>query len=143
MSALCVAGVDHVVLRVRDVPKVLAFYDKVLGCKVERHQPKAGLWQLRAGACLLDIVSLDGTIGKRGGAAPGKEGHNLDQICLAVRPFDEKALRAHLARHGVEIEGSSTDNYGAGGSSPSLYISDPEGNGIELMGPGAGDIGGH
>lgn len=139
MNDFSVAGVDHVVLRVSDVPRALAFYQDVMGCRVERHQEDIGLWQLRAGSSLIDLVNINGVMGRRGGHAPGRSGHNLDHIALAVRPFDEQALRAHLARHGIAISGSSTDNYGAGGSSPSLYIHDPEGNGIELMGPGAGD----
>lgn len=140
MMGFSVAGIDHVVLRVADVPRALAFYENVLGCKVERHQPNIGLWQLRAGTALIDLVSLDGTAGRRGGAGPGKEGRNVDHIALAIRPFDEAALRAHLEKHDVAVEWSSPDNYGAGGSSPALYIRDPEGNAIELMGPGAGDI---
>lgn len=140
MDGFSVTGVDHVVLRVRDVPKALAFYETVLGCKLERHEAAIGLWQLRAGASLFDLVDVNGVAGRRGGAAPGADGHNLDHVALCVRPFDDAALRAHLALHGVVVEGSSSDNYGAGGSSPSLYFRDPEGNGIELMGPGAGDI---
>jgi len=140
MDGFSITGVDHVVLRVRDVPKALAFYQGVLGCKVERHQVDIGLWQLRAGTSLFDLVDVNGTAGQRGGAAPGASGHNLDHVALCVRPFDEAVLRAHLTQHGVAVEGASRDNYGAGGSSPSLYFRDPEGNGIELMGPGAGDI---
>lgn len=140
MMGFSVAAIDHVVLRVADVPRALAFYENVLGCKLERHQPDIGLWQLRAGIALIDLVSLDGVAGRRGGAGPGKEGRNLDHIALAIRPFDETALRAHLRRHDVAVEWASPDNYGAGGSSPALYIRDPEGNAIELMGPGADDI---
>lgn len=139
MSEFSVTGVDHVVLRVRDVPRAIEFYQEVLGCRLERHEEAIGLWQLRAGSALFDLVDVGG---RRGGPAAEGTGHNLDHVALKVRPFDRDVLRAHLARHGVPVEGSSTDNYGTGGSSPSLYIRDPEGNGIELMGPGAGDIAG-
>lgn len=131
------AGIDHLVLRVKDAAAALAFYEGVLGCRLERHQPEIGLWQLRAGTSLLDLVELGGVAGRRGGAAPGIEGRNLDHLALAIRPFDGPALRAHLAAHGVEIEGGSEDNYGAEGPSPALYIRDPDGNMIELMGPGS------
>jgi glyoxylase I family protein len=130
------AGIDHVVLRVADVPRALAFYEQVLGCRLERHQENIGLWQLRAGSALIDLVNVDGVVGRRGGAAPGQEGRNVDHVAIAIRPFEREAVRAHLAAHRVEIEGSSAANHGATGEGPSLYIRDPDGNMIELMGPG-------
>ena len=48
--------------------------------------------------------------------------------------FKEAVLRTHLNRHGVE-PGKVVDRYGADGRGPSMYISDPEGNMIELKGP--------
>ena len=132
------AGIDHVVLRVADAARALAFYENVLGCRLERHQENIGLWQLRAGSSLIDLVNIDGVVGTRGGAAPGKEGRNVDHVAIAIRPFGRNALRAQLAGHGVAIEGGSDDNYGAEGPSPALYIHDPDGNMIELMGPGRG-----
>jgi catechol 2,3-dioxygenase-like lactoylglutathione lyase family enzyme len=132
------AGIDHVVLRVADAARALAFYENVLGCRLERHQASIGLWQLRAGNSLIDLVNVDGVVGKRGGAAPAREGRNVDHVAIAIRPFEREAVAAHLAAHGVEIEGGSEANYGATGEGPSLYIRDPDGNMIELMGPGGG-----
>jgi catechol 2,3-dioxygenase-like lactoylglutathione lyase family enzyme len=127
-------GLDHIVLRVVDLPRMLAFYHDVLGCTDEREQAELGLYQLRAGASLIDLVTLDGKLGARGGAAPGAEGRNLDHFALAIEPFDRDALGAHLAAHRVEIleEGP---RYGAEGEGPSVYIRDPEGNVVELKGP--------
>jgi len=130
-------GLDHVVLRVADAARAREFYETVLGCTLERHQEDIGLWQLRAGSSLIDLVNIDGVAGRRGGAAPGTEGRNVDHVAIAIRPFERDALRAHLARHRVAIEGGSDDNYGAEGPSPALYIRDPDGNMIELMGSGA------
>ena len=132
------AGIDHVVLRVADVPRALAFYEGVLGCRLERRQEDIGLWQLRAGTALIDLVTIDGVVGRRGGAAPAREGRNVDHVAIAIRPFERERLTAHLAARGVEIEGGAEDNYGATGDSPALYIHDPDGNMIELMGPGRG-----
>jgi catechol 2,3-dioxygenase-like lactoylglutathione lyase family enzyme len=130
------AGIDHIVLRVADVARARAFYEGVLGLTLERHQDDIGLWQLRAGSSLIDLVNVDGVVGQRGGAAPGKDARNMDHVALAIRPFDRAAIGAHLARHGIAIEGESADNYGATGESPALYIRDPDGNMVELMGPG-------
>ena len=127
---------DHVVLRVRDVARMRAFYCEVLGCAVEREQAELGLTQLRAGDSLIDLVALDGTLGRAGGAAPGAEGHNVDHFCLAIAPYDEPALRRYLSARGARI-GESGSRYGAEGEGPSLYLQDPEGNHLELKGPPA------
>ena len=125
---------DHLVLRVHDVEKMLRFYIDVLGCSMEKAQASIGLWQVRAGSSLVDFVSLDGTLGRMGGAGPGTEGRNLDHLCLRIEPFDLAALRAHLRAHGAE-PGEYGSRYGAEGDGPSIYVTDPEGNVVELKGP--------
>jgi glyoxylase I family protein len=126
--------IDHVVLRVRDGAAMQAFYCDVLGCSVERRQDEIGLVQLRAGQSLIDLVPVDGKLGRMGGAAPGPEGHNVDHICLRVDAFEPAALAAWLRERGVE-PGEYGSRYGADGEGPSLYLTDPEGNGVELKGP--------
>ena len=125
---------DHVVLRAIDSAALQDFYCRVLGCTVERRQDEIGLVQLRAGASLIDLVAVEGKLGRSGGAAPGQEGHNVDHICLAVEGYDEAAIRAHLQAHGVRV-GEVGSRYGAEGEGPSLYLYDPQGNMIELKGP--------
>src|SRR5260370_33754070 len=134
MVAMAMAAVDHVVLRVADLDRAKAFYSAALGGPVEKWQPELGLLQLRAGAALIDLVPLDGKLGREGGAGPGVEGHNLDHFCLRLERFDEAALRAHLAAHGVEC-GEVVQRYGAEGNGPSLYIKDPDRNTVELKAP--------
>jgi catechol 2,3-dioxygenase-like lactoylglutathione lyase family enzyme len=133
---ISIREIDHIVLRVVDLERMLAFYCGALGCPVERRQDEIGLVQLRAGSSLIDLVPLDGKLGRLGGAPPGKEGRNLDHFCLRVEPFDAEAIQAHLARHGVEA-GAVESRYGAEGEGPSIYITDPEGNVVELKGPPA------
>jgi glyoxylase I family protein len=125
---------DHVVLRVRDVAAMQAFYCDVLGCRVEREQAEIGLLQLRAGASLIDLVAVDGKLGRQGGAAPGVEGRNVDHFCVAVDPFDRDAITAYLQAHGARL-GDFGSRYGAEGEGPSQYLFDPEGNLVELKGP--------
>lgn len=126
--------IDHVVLRIADLDRSLAFYVGALGCTVEKRQEAIGLVQLRAGHSLIDLVPLDGALGRIGGAAPGKEGRNVDHFALQIVPFDEAAIRAHLTEHGVAV-GESGRRYGAEGDGPSIYIADPDGNTVELKGP--------
>ncbi len=129
-----IGEIDHVVLRVLDVDAMKRFYCDVLGCREERRQDEIGLVQLRAGASLIDLVSVDGKLGGQGGAAPGREAHNMDHLCLRVEDYDETAILAHLAAHGVRI-GELGSRYGAQGEGPSIYLYDPQGNRIELKGP--------
>ncbi|MDP6353208.1 MAG: VOC family protein [Alphaproteobacteria bacterium] len=129
-----VLGLDHLVLRVRDAERMIGFYRDVLGCTLERQVESLGLIQLRAGRSLIDMVPVDGKIGKQGGAGPGVEGRNLDHFCVRVEPFDGQAISAHLKAHGVE-PGPVEQRYGAEGDGESIYFDDPEGNKIELKGP--------
>jgi catechol 2,3-dioxygenase-like lactoylglutathione lyase family enzyme len=125
---------DHLVLRVADLERMLAFYCGVLGCTLERREDRIGLVQLRAGRSILDLVPVDGELGRAGGAPPGRQGRNLDHFCLRVEPFDEEEIRRTLQAHGVEA-GPLASRYGAEGRGPSLYVTDPEGNVVELKGP--------
>lgn len=129
-----ILGIDHVVLRVTSLPVMQAFYCNVLGCTVEREVPDLGLTQLRAGSALIDLVPVDGPLGAKGGAAPGIEGRNLDHFCLTVSPFDAAQIQQHLLAHEVQF-GEVLSRYGADGQGPSIYVSDPEGNTVELKGP--------
>jgi catechol 2,3-dioxygenase-like lactoylglutathione lyase family enzyme len=129
--------IDHLVLRVVDLERMLRFYCGVLGCSVERREDELGLVQLRAGRSLVDLVPVEGKLGRAGGAAPGTEARNLDHFCFRVEPFDEPGIRRHLRSHGVEV-GPVASRYGAEGQGPSIYVTDPEGNVVELKGPPAG-----
>lgn len=131
---LTILGLDHLVLRVADLPRTIAFYTNVLGCSVEKIQENLGLYQLRAGSALIDLVPVDGPLGQKGGAAPGAEGRNLDHFCLRIEPFDADAIIAWLRSHGAD-PAPVASRYGAEGQGPSIYVSDPEGNVVELKGP--------
>lgn len=126
-------SIDHVVLRVIDLESMIAFYCEVLGCRLERGPGEAGLAQLRAGHSLIDLVDANGEIGRQSGGAPDHSAPNLDHVCLQVRPWDADAIRNHLEKHGVEV-GEIATRYGATGDGPSMYITDPEGNVLELKG---------
>jgi len=126
--------VDHLVLRVSDLDRMMDFYIDTLGCSLEKTQEEIGLYQLRAGSSLIDLVPVDGKLGSMGGPAPGKDGHNLDHFCLSIEPFDGEALKSYLKGKGVD-PGEVHQRYGAEGSGPSLYMEDPEGNTVELKGP--------
>ena len=126
-------GIDHVVLRVRDRAVAEAFYMGVIGCVLERRQDRIGMTQLRAGSSLIDLVEIDGVLGRQGGPAPGPDGRNMDHFCIAIADFDVEAVKAELRAKGVE-PGEEGERHGASGLSVSIYLKDPDGNGLELRG---------
>jgi DNA-binding NtrC family response regulator/catechol 2,3-dioxygenase-like lactoylglutathione lyase family enzyme len=129
-----IVGIDHVVIRCFDAAQMLDFYCGVLGCTLERCREEIGLFQLRAGRSLIDLVSFSGELGREGGGPPAQNGRNMDHVCLRIDAFDEGALRGHFKAHGIEL-GEVQNNYGAEGEGPSFYLKDPEGNTVELKGP--------
>jgi hypothetical protein len=92
---------------------------------------------MRAGTSMVDLISVDGKLGRAGGAGPGDQGQNVDHISLRIEPFDEAAITKHLAKFGLRAKGKASVNFGAQGDGLSLYIADPDGNVIELKGPPA------
>ena len=134
---ISIREIDHVVLRVRDIDAMRRFYCDVLGATHVAWRPEFGMSHLKVGSSMIDLITADGPLGKAGGAAPGREGRNMDHLCLRVEPFDQSAIVAHLGRHGVAV-GEIRRRYGAEGNGISIYVTDPEGNTVELKGPSDG-----
>lgn len=130
---LSIRQIDHLVLRVVDIKAMMDFYVGVLGCSLEKIQEEIGLYQVRAGSSLIDFVPVDGPLGASGGAAPGKEGRNLDHFCLRIEDFDANEITSYLTSKGI-VAGKVESRYGAEGEGPSIYVTDPENNVVELKG---------
>ena len=124
--------IDHIVLRTDRYRELINFYCDVLGCVLEREtSAEVGLAQLRAGDSLIDIVNVDGELGKAGGPSPSEEGNNVDHFCLQIEPVGEEALKAYLLENSVEVE-EFQNRYGAQGLGRSIYLKDIAGNTVEL-----------
>lgn len=127
-----ITGLDHIVLRTSNIEEMLHFYSKVLGCPVERESaPEVGLVQLRAGTALIDLVTVDSKLGRLGGGPPTKGDNNMDHFCLQISTQPEEDISRYLASHGVEA-GKFEQRYGAQGFGNSIYMTDPDGNTVEL-----------
>ena len=124
-SALRVKGLDHVVLRVADMDRAIAFYEQVLGLHIERRLESIGLVQLRAGAAMIDLVPR---------TEDEDDGRNMDHFAVRIEEMDVPALTAHLRRHGID-PGEVCRRYGAEGYGSSIYVTDTDGNTVELKGP--------
>lgn len=117
-------GLDHVVIRARDLEGLVAFYRDAIGCVEERRLERLSLVQMRAGRSMIDLV----------GGRDGEAGLNMDHLCLRIDPFDPVAIAARLKPFGIDI-GEVVLRYGAEGDGPSVYFTDPEGNTVEFKGP--------
>lgn len=125
-------AIDHIVLRTGQYRELIDFYCDIIGCTLEREtSAEIGLTQLRAGNSLIDIVDIAGELGKAGGAAPRPTGNNLDHFCLQIEAFDETEMIAYLQSYGIDC-GEFHERNGAQGMGRSLYISDIDGNTVEL-----------
>ncbi|MBU3824151.1 MAG: VOC family protein [Candidatus Oceanisphaera merdipullorum] len=127
-----VVGLDHLVLRVRQPIRMLDFYCRILGCKLDREVADLGFYQVRVGNQVLDLVDVQGPLGADGGT-PDQCKANMDHFCLLVSAFDAEALSAYFRKNGV-IHEPATSRISAQGEGLSMYVYDPEGNKVELKG---------
>ena len=127
-----VLAIDHIVLRTTKLEEMLEFYTNVLNCTIERETAvETGLTQLRAGSALIDLVVVNSRLGAVGGGAPTKTERNVDHFCLQIWSVPEQEIINYLEKSGIEV-GEFASRYGAQGEGNSIYIQDPEGNGVEL-----------
>ena len=105
--ALKPKGIDHVVLRVADVDKSLDFYCNILGFELERARPNIGLWHIRAGFSMIDLVPARDV-------KPAQPG-NVDHFCLSLQSWDEHEIHKLLDENGIDYT-ETGDRVGAEGT---------------------------
>ena len=129
MSPFKIEGIDHLVLRVNNLAESRKFYEGLLGCVLERELPDLGLYQLRAGRQLIDLVPIGSKLA--GDFDIVQENRNLDHFCLIISPFEPDAITELMISAGVAC-GEASTRYGADGYGLSFYVTDPDGNIVEL-----------
>ncbi|MDX3805344.1 VOC family protein [Bosea thiooxidans] len=110
--------IGAVTLRVRDLPKLTAYYRDAIGLKLLREAP--GVSELGAGGTVL--VRL-----VEGAARPTSAAGLFHLAILLPSRHDLANWLRHAAETGIRLEGASDHLV-----SEALYLSDPEGNGIEI-----------
>jgi glyoxylase I family protein len=79
----------------------------------------------------VELVDVAGKLGRAGGGAAGAEARNMDHLCLRIANFDAERVAAELTARGFSV-GEIDTRYGASGEGLSVYLRDPDGNGLEL-----------
>ena len=124
-----VTEMDHIVLRVQDVDRSLAFYTDVIGLEPYRVE------QWRSGKIRFPSVRLNpGTIidlVKNENVGP-EDTWNLDHFCFTVKNPDFQEVIDALSDHHVPIEEGPKTRSGARGDATSVYIRDPDNYRLEL-----------
>ena len=117
--------IGHVHLKVSDLDRAIAFYANVLGFEVQqRYGPGAAFLSAGGYHHHLGLNTWDSR-----GAGPAPKGHPGLYHTAFLYPDRAQlgdALRRVLAA-GITIEGAADH-----GVSEAIYISDPDGNGVEL-----------
>ncbi|MBI2158811.1 MAG: VOC family protein [Candidatus Rokubacteria bacterium] len=124
---ISVRGVGHVVLKVRDLDRSAQFYREVIGLKEVARFPGRMVFFSATGQNHHDLALL--AVGA-GAPGPQQEAVGLYHVALKIgdRLEDLRAAKAHLAAHGI-TKIRVTDHR----VSQSIYLNDPDGNGLELF----------
>src|SRR6202000_2401973 len=112
-------GIDHVVLRVTDMERTVGFYRDVLGLRVERIFERIGLYQIRCGGNLIDLVPMS-----PGETLPPPAGRGIEHLCLSVEA-DLDELVTHVEQKGSPVIRGPMEVYGARGFGTSTHITVP------------------
>jgi catechol 2,3-dioxygenase-like lactoylglutathione lyase family enzyme len=124
-------AMDHIVLNVENMDRVLDFYVNVLGLESERleefRQGKVGFPSVRINAnTVIDLFPLKEPVPAT--AVPLR----TDLNHLSGGGQRTCGFIDHLKAHGVTIEDGPGQRWGARGTGISIYFSDPEKRRIEV-----------
>lgn len=126
-------AMDHIVLNVRDMERILDFYMNVLGLPGERIEAfqngEVPFPSVRVSAdTVIDLFPIE----QQSTTQPGDQRAILNHFCLVVDKTSMSEVISHLQQHGVDIVEGPASRWGAHGQATSIYFFDPENRKIEI-----------
>lgn len=130
---LGIGQIDHIVLNVRDLDRMLHFYHNILGL------PTVRLEEYRAGKVPFVSVRVNEQViidlfppeFHRKIIGEGLA-ENLNHFCLVTNNEDLQPIIDHLQAQHIEIEQGPVSLWGARGMGTSIFFRDPDGNRVEI-----------
>ena len=133
MAKIQIRNIDHLVLRVRDIDAMRAFYCDVLGAEHIAYRPSSPC-RIFASAIACSTSSK-----RRNEASPRRKPAASTSTISAFASNRSIRKRSSRTSSGTTFpSGPIRDRYGAEGNGVSIYLTDPEGNTVELKGPSDG-----
>ncbi|MBO77654.1 MAG: hypothetical protein CME17_09485 [Gemmatimonadetes bacterium] len=141
VAPLTTVGLQQITLAVSDIERSLAFYQELFGVSVQARHERSVLLRLGTGPHFLALTEA-------GSGTP-----RIDHFGMGVENFDVNQVLEILEGHGI-TEGGSSEGLSGGslkvrvvtrGSTPEIYLGDPNGLVIQLQDPkycgGSGPLG--
>ena len=129
-----IVGIGHIAIRVKDIERTLDFYRDRLGFEEMFRLDRDGrLWIVYLRVTDMQYIELfPEAVGDR---APEREANGLNHLCLEVADID--GVLEELAAAGVPL--ARDKQLGVDGNFQA-WLEDPDGNRIELMQMGPGNM---
>ena len=125
---------DHIVINVVDIERMLYFYTEILQLDSERlaefSEDKVPFPSVRLSAdTIIDLFPKQ--LWEK--SNPDQVCRpNLNHFCLTTNKTGWDMLRNRLGEHGIPVDEGPVKRWGAHGSGTSIYVRDPEDNVIEI-----------
>ncbi len=125
-----IRGLGEIAFRVADLDVMQAFYSEVIGLELMRRFPTSAFFRIAPGyAGHTQILALFDRSSDEGFSGPSSDHTTLDHIAFAIGVDDFERERLRLERLGLTVETTTH----AWVQWRSLYVTDPEGNRVELV----------
>ena len=127
-------GILETAIHSEDMARSRAFYEGMLGLEAIYNDDRLSAYAV-AGRDVLLVFRKGAamqTVNLQSGTIPGHGGDGALHVAFAISKDDLDRWEAHLAAHGVVIEGRN--DWERGGRS--IYFRDPDGHLLELATPG-------
>jgi catechol 2,3-dioxygenase-like lactoylglutathione lyase family enzyme len=111
-SALKGTKIDHISIQVSDLPRAVAFYEKIFGLTVLGEDKPNEIARLGSGKVIVSLHHKSPT-------------GLVDHFAIGVENFNKESVTQTLKAHGITPE----ENLDAG-----FHIKDPEGMNVQIMG---------